>query len=386
MLPRDTLSLSQVARTGAVLPIGDPRQQAFQRALSTQLGQSMQAEVLSRLNDGSFVVRVADQTARMPLPPGAEPGQQVPLTLVALNPRPTFQVDTGKGPAFAEAAPAPQDGAHAAGAGQAPLAYLEGKDAAALSRTSALLAQTRALAQVPAGSVDGGNASISRTGQLLGEVIAAAQNAGAAGAGAIARAPLLGAATQDAGQIAAALKEGIDKSGLFYESHVAEWAQGARTLGELAAEPQARGMPSPTEPAAAQLINQQLSAQEQGRVVWQGQLTPGQQLQWEIERREQDGADGRQSGAAGAEGGAWHSRLLLRFPGLGEVKAQLVLSGQQLHIRLDTPHADAHARLDAQRARLASALDAAGTPLATLAIHGALPAPDLDGGEPEAGQ
>lgn len=370
MLPRDTLPLSQVARAGAALPIGDPRQQAFQRALSTQLGQTMQAEVLSTLNDGSFIVRVADQTARMPLPPGAQPGQQVPLTLVALSPRPTFQVDTGQGPAFAEAAPAPQDGAAAPPGAQAQLAYLEGKDAAALSRTSALLAQTRAMAQVQAGSADGGNASISRTGQLLGEVIAAAQKSEAAAAGAVRRAPLLNGATQDAGRIATALKEGMDKSGLFYESHVAEWAQGARTLDELAAEPQARGMPSPTDPAAAQLINQQLTAQEQGRVVWQGQLAPGQPLRWEIERQEQDGRDGGAEGKDGEQGGgAWHSRLLLRFPGLGEVKAQLVLSGQQLHIRLDTLDADAHARLDAQRARLASALDAAGTPLATLAIH-----------------
>jgi hypothetical protein len=384
MLPRDTLSLSQVARAGAALPIGDPRQQAFQRALSSQLGQTMQAEVLSTLGDGSFVVRVADQTARMPLPPGAQPGQQVPLTLVALNPRPTFQLDTGKGPAFAEAAPAPHDGANApSGAhtgAQAPLAYLEGKDAAALSRTSALLAQTRAMAQVQAGSADGGNASISRTGQLLGEVIAAAQNAGASAA--IARAPLLAGASQDAGQIAAALKEGIDKSGLFYESHVAEWAQGARTLGELAAEPQARGMPSPLEPAAAQLINQQLTAQEQGRVLWQGQLAPGQPLQWEIERREQDGENAGQHGGNEGDGNAaWHSRLLLRFPGLGEVKAQVVLSGQQLHIRLDTLVPDAHARLDAQRARLASALDAAGTPLATLAIHGVPPPAKAETGQ-----
>lgn len=371
MLPRDTLSLFQVARTGATLPIGDPRQQAFQRALATQLGQTMQAEVLTRLNDGNFIVRVADQTARMPLPPGAQPGQQVPLTLVALSPRPTFQVDTGKGPAFAEAAPAPQDGAHGPSGTQAPLAYLEGKDAAALTRTSALLAQTRAMAQVQAGSADGNNASISRTGQLLGEVIAAAQKSDASAAGAIARAPLLAGASQDAGQIAAALKEGMDKSGLFYESHVAEWAQGARTLGELAAEPQARGMPSPTDPAAAQLINQQLTAQEQGRLMWQGQLAPGQPLQWEIECQEQDGRDGAADGGKGENGGGatWQSRLLLRFPGLGEVKAQLVLSGQQLHIRLDTHDANAHARLDAQRARLASALDAAGTPLATLAIH-----------------
>lgn len=372
MLPRDTLPLTQVARAGAVLPVGDPRQQALQRALATQLGQTMQAEVLSRLNDGSYVVRVADMAARMPLPPGFQAGQQVPLTLVALTPRPTFQVDTGKGPAFAEAGPAPHEGAEGAAGTHMTLAYLEGKDAAALTRASALLAQTRAMAQVPAGSADGGNASISRTGQLLGEVIAAAQKSAAGGAGAVAHAPLLAGPSQDAGQIAAALREGMDKSGLFYESHVAEWAQGGRALGELAAEPQARGMPSPTDPAAAQLINQQLSAQEQGRIVWQGQLAPGQPLQWEIERQQHDTADGGHGDRDGDPGGAtWQSRLLLRFPGLGEVKAQLVLSGQQLHVRLDAATPDAQASLDAQRARLASALDAAGTPLATLAIHGA---------------
>jgi hypothetical protein len=69
MIPRDQLSLTPVARTGPVQTIADPRQQAFQRAMATQLGQSLQAEVLGKLADGSFVVRVADMAARMPLPP-----------------------------------------------------------------------------------------------------------------------------------------------------------------------------------------------------------------------------------------------------------------------------------------------------------------------------
>jgi hypothetical protein len=45
-----------------------------------------------------------------------------------------------------------------------------------------------------------------------------------------------------------------------------------------------------------------------------------------------------------------------------------VLSGGQLHIRLDAP-ASARALLEAGSGRLADALDAAGTPLGTLAIH-----------------
>jgi hypothetical protein len=364
MLTRDQLSLTPVARAGAVLPVADPRQQAFQRAMATRLGQSMQAEVLSKLSDGSFVVRVADMAARMPLPNGVQAGSQVPLTLVALHPRPTFQVATAQGgQAFAEAGPALPEGAGLQGA---PLAYLEGKAAAALARASALLAGTQ-LPPSPLGADGGAGASLSKAGKALGEVIAAAQNGGAQQTAALGRTPLLGAATLDTSQIAAALRQGMEKSGLFYESHVAEWAQGARAQAELAAEPQARGMAPPSDPATAQLINLQLNAHEQARVAWQGQLWPGQELRWEIEREPERDADGRPDQGDG-DAASWQSSLTLRFGRLGEVAAKVVLSGGQLHIRLDAP-ASARALLEAGSGRLADALDAAGTPLGTLAIH-----------------
>jgi hypothetical protein len=371
MLPRDQLSLSQVARAAAVVPVADPRQQAFQRAFAGQVGQSMQAEVLSRLPDGSFVVRVNDLAARMQLPAGVQVGAPVALTLVALSPRPTFQVATGQGAsAFAEAGPAPTP---AEGNAQtAALAYLEGKDAAALTRTAALLAQTRTVGRLGAGQADGANASISKAGKALGDVIAAAQKAETPATAALGRTPLLPAAGQDAGRIAAALQEGLTKSGLFYESHVAEWAQGGRPMAELAAEPQAQGrMPSAADPATAQFINLQLTAHEQARVAWQGQLWPGQELRWEIEKDapQQDGNGGGEDNSEDNSASTWQSRLRLRFGGLGEVSARVVLSGGQLHIRLDAASEDAGQRLQAGRARLEQALDAAGTPLSTLAIH-----------------
>jgi hypothetical protein len=131
-------------------------------------------------------------------------------------------------------------------------------------------------------------------------------------------------------------------------------------------------MAPPTDPATAQLINLQLNAHEQARVAWQGQLWPGQELRWEIEREAPDDAQTGRDGADGADGdahGAWQSSLRLRFGQLGEVAAKVVLSGGQLHIRLDAP-ASARALLEAGQGRLADALDAAGTPLHTLAIHG----------------
>jgi len=154
MLPRDQLSLAQVARlaaTAPVYPVGDLRQQAFQRALAGQLGRTLQADVLARLDDGSFVVKVADQAARIPLPPATQVGARVPLTLVALQPRPTFQVGAGgDAPVFAEAGLPPAPGA---AVDAAPLAYVEGRAAAALSRNAALLAAARGMSALPFGGV-----------------------------------------------------------------------------------------------------------------------------------------------------------------------------------------------------------------------------------------
>ena len=340
------------------------RQQASQPTLASLLGKSLQAQVLARLPDGSFVVRMNDLAARLSLPPGTQVGSQLPLTLVALTPRPTFQLQTGQGSAFAETRPAPPEGDFRQAL---PLSWIGGGEAAPV-RAAAMLATSLAAAGLPEAGADTEHASISAAGQLLGEVIAAAQKDGAAAA-VTGRAPLLAAPSADAARVAAALQEGLAKSGLFYEAHVAEWAQGARPLADLAAEPQARGMPSPSDPATAQLINQQLNAHEQARVAWQGQLWPGQELRWEIVRDAPEREPGRHDGDGDGAAGSWQSSLRLRFGQLGEVKAQLVLAGDQLHIRLDAQES-ARALLEAGSVRLADALAAAGTPLNTLAIHG----------------
>jgi hypothetical protein len=353
----------------AALPVADSRQEAFDRSMASLTGRTVPVAVLAKLADGNFLVRVAGNAAKMPLPEGAQVGTEIPLKVVPGDPRAAFQL-TGALPktpltysASGAAAPLP---------GSADLDSLPTAD---LSRLAAktIVASNAALNQAP---VDPKTApQLSTTGRVLGDVMAAALKLPQPAEARIATAPIASAPTADTQKIADGLQHAIDKSGMFYESHLAEWADGARPLAELKGEPQmATGRQAmeavrqgvPADPATAQLISQQLSTQEQGRVNWQGQLWPGQAMQWEIAR---DAPESHGRGGSDDEGTApWRSKLTLRFAALGELGAKIVLSGDQVHIRLQAGSDASGEVLRAYAARLQDALAAAGTPVATLAI------------------
>jgi hypothetical protein len=379
MLPRELVSsVTRVTPAQAAEQAVDPRQQAFARAIAPLMGKAIHGEVLARLTDGTFVVKFADTQARMQLPPGAQLGADVPLTLIALHPRPTFQVGTqtaSTATAFSEAAPAPQGDTDATGV---PLAYREG---APVGRAGALLASSAGLgAQAFVGGTEAKNTTLSPTAQALAGVLAAAQKAETVLTAVTGNAPLVGTPGADAEALAAGLKGAFGKSGLFYESHVAEWAQGTRALAELANEPQqqaaqAGARPNPQDPATAQFINLQLLAQEQSQLAWKGQLWPGQPMEWDVQREAQGGGD---------EEAIWNSRLRLRFPELGELDVQLRMVGGALQIGFSTGD-DATAALLRQHApNLAGALDSVGTPLAGFDARARMAAPaPASGADPE---
>ena len=351
--------VGRVAAAGGADTVDDARQQDFQRALAGLVGKSMSAAVLARLPDGSFMVRVAGTQARMLLPSQPsqstqsqplQAGAEIALTLVSLTPRPTFQLtnapQSAAVPAFADA--------------DAPFG-----------------AQRHATALESAGS----EATLSATARVLSSVLGAAARAQLPQTSIVAPLALLAQAPADPARLAAQLKDAIGASGLFYESHLAEWSAGKRTLTELQREPQMqrelptqrepqmqRGLTTDTstaDPAATRLINLQLACQEQGRIAWQGQLLPGQDLAWQISR------DRQGSGAhAGAENPdpPWRSALRLRFAALGEIGATVVLAGDQLHIALQAGSSDIGSVLRARSDELRRALEACGNPAATLTV------------------
>lgn len=199
--------------------------------------------------------------------------------------------------------------------------------------------------------------------------------------------PLLAGAPGDAAQLAPVLQEAVVKSGLFYESHQARWVAGQMPTAALLEEPQGRlstplvahpqaaqitdgkalqaeapslaaaagataraalaegSVPAPPAPAETPvasgiregqqvmapglpatltpLVQQQLDALATQVLSWQGQIWPGQTLEWDIEDSPQS-----RPGEEGADSRRWTTRLRLTLPRLGAIDATLRLDAQ----------------------------------------------------------
>ena len=277
------------------LPVTGPAERVNEVAPPSAVQQVL-AEVESRLPDGRFRVLAAGQRFDVLLPPSTEPGDRVRVSIAAAR---------GAAAQAPSAEPAPAQAEEAV--------------------TSELSATGRFVAQLAARAPEGGSPERVPPGTLP-----AAQ-------------PLLPDAPVDARVAAATLRELVNLSGLFYESHQAQWVEGARTRDELQREPQGRLPPLPpaagerTEAApldarTAPIVQQQLNALEARHLVWQGQIWPGQPMRWEIEERgdDEDGAPA----AAEPPARAWSTRLDLALPRLGGVSAVLTLAAEGLRVRL----------------------------------------------------
>ncbi|MDN2708723.1 flagellar hook-length control protein FliK [Janthinobacterium sp. SUN118] len=399
MLPKmDAIGMTPLTPVKVTRPadsVADPRQAEFQRSLQGLIGKSMQGQVLARMGDGSYLVRVAGTPARMQLPAGAQLGTEIPLTLIGINPRPSFQIGNNRDQpasalltyADAEAEPEAADlRGPQAGAAQA------GTRASSTAATLLSRAPLTPANLLPALAGDTPAPELSTTARAISSVLVQAESAPGAPLSLVGKTPLMAAPGADPAQVAHKLRDAVGSSGLFYESHVAEWAEGKRPLASLLLEPQmqkaAQGetQKSGTDLASAQLINLQLHTHEQARVQWQGEAWPGQKMQWDIakdapEGGQHDGRDGDE------EATAWRSSVRFQFPLLGDLAAQVVLQGGRVAIQMQAGSEGSAETLRQHAARLEAALDAAGWPLSSLTIAGkpdAAEAPDAAPGDGDA--
>jgi hypothetical protein len=120
-------------------------------------------------------------------------------------------------------------------------------------------------------------------------------------------------------------------------------------------------------PSTIPLVRQQLDLLATNQFRWSGEAWPGARFEWEIEPRERSAHDGAANPPFGDER-AWRTRVTLALPTLGNVDANLVLTGQQLLVRLNAS-ADGAVLLARDGAHFQQQLEAAGLQLAGITIR-----------------
>ncbi len=344
MLPANLISsLQALARTAKPLIVADNAPTPVDKGGAIhesplQPGQQLQATIQEQVSPGLFKVLVAGQTLQMQLPGQLKVGNVITLKVESASPRLTLSFL----------------------ASTTPIATAD-----QISSTSRLLAN---LADLP----------LARTLIESTSGRAVWQTANSA---------------PDSKQLAAGLRDALANSGLFYESHQAQWVAGVRSTAQLLIEPQnqlvrdnapgrtaqdtqtnsASSASSALQPDKVTtdlpiakellpLVQQQLHALETHQLTWTGQVWPGQQMQWEIQGEPEHRPlqpDERQ----------WSTEMELALPRLGDVHARLIFGQGGIKLTLHAANAASVELLNRQLPGLALSMKDAGIPLAGALIE-----------------
>lgn len=325
MLPANLIStLKALSATDKPLITATPDKGAADAGKQFELGQKVQGTVQAQVAPNVFNVRVASQLLQMQLPAFIRSGDIITLQVVSQQPRLTFTLAASSNPVST-----PES----------------------LSAASRLLSS---LSQQP----------------LEKSYVRPIQSA-----------PLWTGqqALPDTTQLAGKLHEALSQSGLFYESHQAQWIAGMRPATQLLLEPQnqlqqdAKSMDTansalpltqtgneqrvaaPSIPEHLQtLVQQQMSTLETHQVLWQGQVWQDQEMRWEVRE------ESPHRNAQGIEEGQWITQLYLDLPNLGGVSARLSFNGNALNLSLDVSDAQAREKLGNASSQLMAALSERG--------------------------
>lgn len=330
-----------------------PKVEAERRLPSTsrlQLnpGQQVQAEVISTLPDNKTLMKVAGELLKFDLPVQVKPGETLPLTFLSQEPRLTFSLSRQA-------------------VGGTPVELSD---------------PARLLGKLAGSSAPLGTAQLQQTGKVIE-----------------------GPPT-DTGHLAARLRETLTGSGIFYESHLARWSRGEFPLKELMGEPQgrlssrskpeAKAGPKPPEQKSLidtilgvdsekhleettgveardlqskpmdseellPILKRQLETLHSGQFVWQGEVWPGQEMEWSVGERE---SESEEKGEREVE-----TTLRLELPNLGEVRALLRLGPKGISLEIAAAGEETASLMLSDRAALEKAMSAAGVEPAEVVIH-----------------
>ncbi len=306
--------ISQLSPTGSVAPVAPITATPNLRnsLLDFVPGQKYLALVEARLPNGNARVLISDQLLQMRLPGNISPGDQMELVFISKDPRLKFLLHN--------------DGSLKAG---------------------------------------NNNASISATGRFLGVLAQDAQKP-TTSQPLTSTTPILPAPPLNSLELPGLLQKAIFQSGLFYESHQAQWVAGKNKLVQLQQEPQGKlvataitkptisNLEMPVHAQSVSLVQQQLSTLETGQITWRGEIWQGQPMQWDI--TEHPPSNEQETN----ETSQWRTQLKLTLPQLGDITANMILSPHGLSIKLNTTETETASLLKKHQSPLTTGMTSAG--------------------------
>jgi len=297
--------ITSTATTGA------PSQDGVIKLNQIEIGKVIQAQVASLLSNGNSVVSLQNgaQTSnlQMRLPNGFKVGDQLQLTLLSLN--------DGK-PSFS-------------------ISLLSSAESVNLSSTAQLLDKL-ALNNNQKAQINGSSPLLTSTKELEPE------------------------------HLATQLGASIEKSGVFYESHLQQWSEGNRNLDQIRQEPQNQSA-VPTD-TANNLIPQQLDTLENKRLSWQGELYPGQPMQLDIVKENNQDNQSSSTTSQQESDAVWQTSLKLQLPNLGQVHVKIRLQGDHTQLSVNVNDSAAAASVKSATDNLTQSLAASGTALDQITV------------------
>ena len=377
MIPSDVASRLQVSADAASRPVAQT-QEIADKLSGLVAGQKVMAEIQAMLPNGTYRAMINQRSITLALPFSAKSGDSLELQVTEND-------------------------------GKLALAVLSRPDGSAGKP-----------------GTESVSATLSRTGQLISNLFAGTSRAQGRDAPAVplnGNQPIASTPPNSAQDLLPLLKQAITQSGMFYESHQAEWVEGRLPKAALLQEPQgklsspaafasasggdanavfgqakaastadagspanmARPLPEAGQaqnssieggkaavtqsqgqlvaPQTQPLVQQQLEALATQNFSWQGQVWPGQEMRWEIDE------DATQSGQDGEESSPrWSTRLRLTLPNLGEIDARIRLEGSSITLSMSADRAETRTLMRVSSQMLRSQLDEAGLALASIGV------------------
>jgi len=312
-------------------------------------GQKVKGEVLARLSEQVYLVKIAGEIYRTELPEPARPGSQLTLTYRTSEPRPEFSLQSTRN----DAAPV------------------------RLSPTAASLSEV--LKAAPS------QTAIQSVKSLE---------------------PLLSSPQANVSGLAESLRNALSLSGLFYESHLLQWHLGERLLTDIQKESRLRlstmartakesvpdanvSVPSEhgesdkgllsqilqndelpenlgyirgiSDQLTSALLRDQLETLLSGVFHWQGSVWQDQEMSWEVDK---------QAGGSDQEDEqSWRTTIRLTLPNLGNICATLTSNDEGITGRITTDSASTKDMMQKELTTLEDKMAGSGLPLISLSIE-----------------